>query len=58
MGGNWALLKRAASTAVWVDGVFVLGYAGGETLGAESLASICRMWYNRGNYDCERGRII
>jgi len=37
-------MNRAASAAVWVDGVFVLGYAGGETLGVESLASICKMW--------------
>ena len=27
-----------------VDGVLVLWYTGGETLGVESLASICKMW--------------
>jgi len=36
--------NRAASAVVGVDGVFVLGYTGGETLGVESLASICKMW--------------
>jgi len=29
---------------VWVDGVLVWEYPGGEQHGVESLASICKMW--------------
>lgn len=34
----------APSAVAWVAGVFVLGYTAAETLGVESLASICKMW--------------
>ena len=37
------LREWGRSAVVGVDGVFVLGYTAGETLGVESLASICKM---------------
>ena len=40
----WLGAEGSASAVVWVDGVFVSWYTGGETLGVESLASICKMW--------------
>ncbi len=44
--------SEAARAIVWVDGVLVWEYAGGETLGVESLASICKMWaIKNGNYN-------
>jgi len=36
--------NRAASAVVWIDGVFVWEYTGGETDRGRPLPPICKMW--------------